>query len=127
MQKLKQELQQSYFTEQINNCQNDSKRLWRVIKEFWPTKPKSSNISKIELIYIDSEKANMLNTHFATIREKLASAIPDLNHDHSSNNKDINNSDHEFEIQEITCEHLCIAISELKSSNSCGFDGLTAN
>ena len=73
---LKKELQQSYFSEQIKNCQHDSKKLWRVIKQFWPTKSKSNNITKNEYNFIDIEKANLLNTHFATVGEKLASDIP---------------------------------------------------
>ena len=125
-QKLKIELQQSYFTDQINNCQNDPKRLWRVIKEFWPTKPKSCTILKIENTLIDSEKSNVLNTHFATIGEKLASAIPEVENQSNSSLFDTSCDDNTFEISERTSEQLCIAIMEMKSSNSCGLDGLTA-
>ncbi len=118
---LKEQLQQSYFEDQIDQSNGDSKKLWKIIKEFWPTKPKGSHINKINEHTIDIDKANELNTHFSTIGIKLSKQIE------SSGLRDIPVTFHPpiFDFTTVELLDIANAIRDMRPSTSCGMDGLT--
>ena len=118
---LKEQLQQSYFEEQIEQARGDSKKLWKVVKEFWPTKPKGNNINKINEYTNDIDKANVLNEHFSTIGSKLSELID------TENLRDIPISFHPpiFDFSTVELIDIANAVRELRPSTSSGVDGLT--
>ena len=118
---LKEKLKQSYFEDQIDQSNGDSKKLWKVIKEFWPTKPKGNNINKIHDFTTDIDKANALNEHFSTIGLNLSKLI---------NTDEINDlpvTAHPpiFDFSSVTLLDIAEAIRDMRPSTSCGVDGLT--
>ena len=92
-----------------------------MIKEFWPSKSKANSIHKIYDEIEDSNKAECLNEFFATVGYNLAEQIP--------NTEPMYNNPKAyppvFYFHEITAFELVIFIRDMKSSNSCGTDGLT--
>ena len=66
---LKDELKASYFEDKIRESNGDSKKIWSVIKEFWPSKSKANNIHKILDETEDAKKAECLNDFFASVIE----------------------------------------------------------
>ncbi len=120
----KMELQQSYFSDQIEYCKHDSKKLWKIIKQFWPSKPKNNIIPKIDNFTDPLNKANSLNTYFAKIGSKLATKMP-LDISDNEVNTDVPKTECSFSMNILTIEELQIILSDMKSSNSCGIDGIS--
>ena len=119
---LKVELQKSYFEEKVQNNWGDSKNLWKSIKEFWPNKPKHSNINKINEYTDNKDIADALNDHFASVGPKLAGMI-ESNCPHSEY---MNIYPPIFDLKEVDLKTIAEAIRDLKPSTSCGIDGLTS-
>ena len=72
---LKKQLQESYFEEQLQNIHGDSEKLWRVMKEFWPSKPKSNVINRIGTENNTANIGDKRNEHFLTIGTILSAKI----------------------------------------------------
>ena len=92
-----------------------------MVKQFWPSKPKVNTITEIGNATADIDKGNILNSFFSTIGEKLSDAIDSSD----CTEVPVPNINTEFSLKEITVSELHSAFKDLKSSNSCGVDGLT--
>ena len=61
---LKQCLQHAYIKGQIEECRGDSRKLWKCVKSFWPTKNKQTQIQCINGKCGDKEISEELNQYF---------------------------------------------------------------
>ena len=73
---MKIELKRSYVADTLADCQGDSRATWRELKKLWPTKNKGNNIPCLNGEDDSSKIPNILNEHFANIRETLANKLP---------------------------------------------------
>ena len=65
---LKRKLKQKYITEKVAEAGTNSKKLWKLINQVTNrTKTKKT----VEPDFIDQEKANSFNLHFATVGQKI--------------------------------------------------------
>ena len=67
---MKRVLKKEYIDKALIECQGDSKKTWKAIKNLWPGKNKTTNITKIGDVSSPIEMANALNVHFSTAGEK---------------------------------------------------------
>ena len=74
-QQLKLELKRSYFQDAFAKCGDDNKQRWCLIKQFWPFKRKSGQISIINGKSDDLEKAVEINWVFVNVAVDLADRI----------------------------------------------------
>ncbi len=119
---LKLALQSDYFDEKLRDCGNDSKRKWRLIKEYWPVLRKSSSIEKIRDKTDNIGKATVINEFFATIGSTLDQTIPQR----CTNPVNVLHQPPVFDIQELQLIDIATVIRDMSPSTSCGTDGITA-
>ena len=78
--KLKRELKRAYVERSLDKFSNNSKKLWKCIRNFLPNEKKQQcNFNMFGSHLSDTDKANKLNEHFTTIASKLASSLPEVN------------------------------------------------
>ncbi len=70
-------MKRMYFSEQIKHAGNDSKKLWRVIKQLLRTGKKRVNISELNGKVDPTDIADEFNNFFRDIGPNLASNIPE--------------------------------------------------
>ena len=80
---LKNEFKRNYIEMTLNKFKNDSKKLWKNIRDFWPSsKNKNSKIANINTSFIPLEQANIVNHHFSQVGvNTLSSIVTDLDID----------------------------------------------
>ena len=104
---------------------NDPKKLWRSIRSFWPnSKSKGTSIKSINGITGDGPIAEVLNEHFCDVGMNVQSRI--------TGNATLDEFPYPaklpiFELQPVKIEEIVKSINRLKSSQSCGIDGITSN
>ena len=79
-------LRKTYFTNALENCGHDSKKLWRIIKKLLGGGNKKTTINELNGSTDNKEMANILDNFFTDIGPELSADIPDslLNIDHTS-------------------------------------------
>ena len=103
----------------------DPKKLWREVRQFWPSnKNVKTKIGIINGATDNQTKADNLNAHFATIGERLQKDIP--NTDRTINMKPSKWRPPTFDIEETDIDTIIKAIEMLSSSRASAFDGITA-
>ena len=123
VQKTKNQLKRNYVENTLDKFKNDPKKLWQNIRNFWPSeKNKTSTIKTINGLSDHQQIANQLNNHFGTIGDKVNEQIRDVNIEDFLPPF----SPPIFDIKDINIIDLADAINRLSSSQSCGFDGITA-
>ena len=73
---LRHSLQSNHFDDSLEKCGKDSKKKWKLIKDYWPFLKKSTRITKIAECTDNIGKATKINEFFATIGDNLAQKIP---------------------------------------------------
>ena len=68
---MKRSLMRDFIEKALSDCGGDSKKTWKVIKNLWPGKTKSTNITKIGETSAPQDIANALNLHFSTAGKKI--------------------------------------------------------
>ena len=124
VQRTKNQLKRNYVETTLNNHKNDPKKLWRNIRNFWPSeKSKNSTIKSINGESDNHKIANALNNHFGTIGDKFNEKI-----DSSNKIEDFlpDFTPPIFDIKEVNQTDIAKAIDRLSSSPACGFDEITA-
>ncbi len=124
LQRMKNQLKQNYIAETLKRYKNDSKKLWRNLRTFWPsTKNKSSNIKSIQGHSDNFTKANILNDHFSKMGSRV---LDDIATDVSIDDYQPDYNPPVFYINGTDDETIINCINQLSSSKSCGFYGLTS-
>ena len=96
-----------------------------MIRTFWPgAKPKNSKINNINGLTDCENIANFLNEHFSDTGKRVQSNI---NSNSTLNDFPYTCSSPIFELGEFSMADVSLAIDKLKSTQSCGLDGITAN
>ena len=119
---LKIELQQNYFKDKIEQHKHDSKKLWKTLKEIWPTKQRSCNIRQINGKSGLLDMANELNQFFSTVGSTLAEKIKPPDSVPMPDVPAVSN----FELRPLNISEFVKFFNDMKSSTSCGTDGLTS-
>lgn len=115
----------SFYSNEINKCQGDSKKYWNVIKKIVKSKKKVLNYINIkgELVQVvNNEKsvANEFNSYFADVIPRLR--LEAFGHDLFPEN----NEYHGVALQNFECslDEIVNAIKRMKNKYSCGTDGI---
>ena len=124
-QRLQNELKESYFRDALEESHGDIRKTWRVIKQFWPYKRKTSNITSIDGETTDLGKAMKINEFFTNIAQNLDRDMPVAHEDDKLPPFPAHAPVLEF--MPISKYDVCTLIRDAKSSSSCGVDGLTMN
>ena len=75
--KVRVELKRDYVHHTIDKFKDDPKRIWRVIREFWPNnKGKHVAINKLQNVTGDKNIAERFNKHFSKVADTLLENIP---------------------------------------------------
>ena len=124
VQRLKNALKKSYVEDCLSKFKNELKKLWREIRQFWPSSKSSlSKIGNVRGATTNEGKASVLNEHFSTIGEKLSAEIPNTV-------KALLIEDHvyppTFELHLFDNEDMILAIKRLSNSKLSAFDGITS-
>ena len=117
-------LQSNYFKDALYNCHGDSKKKWRVIKQFWPFLKKESSIRDINGSTDNANKVKSVNEYFINIANTFAAQIDD--NDNYIALIEVVPYAPVFEFMTLTPYDTAVLIHDLKPSSSCGVDGLTA-
>ena len=124
VQRTKNQLKRNYVETTLNKYRNDPKKLWRNIRNFWPSeKSKNTTIKSINGESISYKIANALNNHFGTIGDKFNEKIDNTN---KINDFLPDFTPPIFDIKEVNQMDIAKAIDRLSSSPACGFDEITA-
>ena len=115
---------QKYYNNKIENCSNDIKKTWSLIKEVMN---KKININAPLILSVNDKKisgseniANEFNNHFSSIGNKLADQIPSTT-GHFSDYL-TNQSYDDISFNEITVEEVITVIKKLDTGKSFGCD-----
>ena len=121
---MKNSLKRDYLRQSLERYKNDPKRIWKTIKEFWPSNTKTNHVINRLNNTTDKDKmANQVNEHFATVAAKtLASG----NFSESINDHLPPQMPPCFDFKEITVKNVADAINRLSSSKASSHDGVTA-
>ncbi len=119
--RLRKELKKQFVEKSLSKFQNNPKKLWKCLRNFWPSNKSQSSFNSLGN-YSNSEKANILNEHFVSVADKLGDDLPDTNID----NLGLQFCPPVFDIHEITTTDIFNAIAQLSNSLSYGDDGITA-
>ena len=115
---LKRKLKQNYITEKISEAGTDSKQLWKIINLI--TNRKTSR-KTIEPDFINQEKANTFNNHFATVGQKIQEELA-----FQPPATDIPKNNLGFEFQQEKEETISKLIDFIKIDVAIGEDGIPA-
>ena len=119
-------LKHEYVRTCLERYKNDSKKLWKEIRLFWP----SSKNAKVKIGNIlgatdNKSKAEHLNNYFSMVGQNLSSEIPYPTDDEIEMCK-VTYRPPVFELSTIVVEDVSKAIHRLSSSRSCATDGFTS-
>ncbi len=124
VQRLKNQLKRSYVQDCLTRYKNDPKKLWREIRQFWPSSKNSvCKIGSINGASTNEAKATILNDHFASVGERLSQKIPVID---STIIKETISLPPVFELKNVTIANTISAINRLSNTKSCSHDGITA-
>ena len=74
--KLKRSLKKSYIEQCLNRHPNDSKKLWRTIRTFWPNnKSNNTHIGNIDNLTDSDAIANYMNEFFCNTGKRIQTQI----------------------------------------------------
>ncbi len=71
-------LKKTYFLATFDEAGNDSKKLWKILKQLFGNYRKKNEINEINGRYDQTEIADEINNFFADIGPNLANDIPDF-------------------------------------------------
>ena len=120
---MKRQLKRNYINETLADCQGDSKKTWRLIREIWPTdKNSKQQIQEISGETNNFDMAEKLNDHFVSVEPNLSkkfddNVIPDIIE---------NDPALSFNLREVTYEEVYKLLKALSPSKACEVDGITA-
>ena len=117
---MKLQLQQNHVKNALQQAGGDSKEMWKVLKELWPLKNKSSNIKSLNGECDDAKMANIMNDHLATIGSVLGEAHAEVNFKHF-----LPTAPPTFNLTKIDAQSVYTLLTEVCPSKACGLDGLT--
>ena len=118
---LEASLKRSYVKESLNRARGDMKKTWKLLKEFWPSSSKKSNIKEMDGYNTNVDKAECFNKYFSTIGSTLADKIPYAHPIYP----EAPHLPSVFGLHEISLLELSLILRDLKPFDSCGVDGLT--
>ena len=122
---MKNQLKSAYVQTCLDRYGNDPKKLWRSIRSFWPnSKSKSTTIKSINGNTGEGLISEILNEHFCNVGSNVQSRI--------TGNATLDEFPFAakppiFDLNPVSLEDIIEAINRLKSSQSCGIDGITSN
>ena len=123
---MKNKLKREYVRNCLYKHKNDSKKLWREIRQFWPSNKcaavKVGNICNSDLA---ADKAEFLNEHFANTGKRLAMAIPQIE-DQDVAKFNVALMPPVFEFREMNLTDIYMSIDRLSNSKSSSIDGITS-
>ena len=126
----------SYFSQKLHEAKGDSKETWRVLNSALGRRSKTTNINSLKAdndneVTCHKDIANILNTHFATVSDKVLqesgcrltlSEFQELRHGSSISPLDylshIGYEGEPFKFRQITVEDIIRSASTLKNSKS---------
>ena len=114
---LKVKLKKKYYTEKFKQCEGDSKKTWKLLKQATGT----TNISEtVEPENMNKEKANKFNTFFATVGSEIQKKLKVMQH--RTNFRDLKGFKFKPESEE-TVEKL---IDRIRHDVAVGHDNISA-
>ncbi len=123
--KTRTELKRDYVRHSIEKYKDDPKRIWRVIREFWPnSQTKHLAINKLHNVSGDKNIAELFNKHFSTVADSLLENIPKEFDETLLRAEKINPP--VFEFTALSESDVAEAIKNLSSSKAFGPDGITS-
>ncbi len=127
---LAKSLKRKYYSTKINNCNGDSAKLWKTLKELLPNKKSGSCINSVkdengECCTEPKDIADSFNKFFVSIGKKLAQAYDDV--EHNDTNVNIQpDSDVHFDFKDIDADFVFKNLSSLDIKKATGLDGIHA-
>ncbi len=119
---MKRVLKREFIDKALSDCQGDSKKTWKVIKNLWPGKSKATNITRIGDTSLAFDMANELNSHFSSAGKRICEqTVPTIEHlraPPSTENKP--------ELVEISIEDIWDILKCLSPSKATGSDDIPA-
>ncbi len=121
-------LKRKYYCSKIDDCKNDSAKLWKTLKEMLPNTKSGSTINSV----VDKngvqctepkEIANNFNEFFVSIGKKLAEKFTD---DMSESCCSVSDVDYHFTFHEIDNEFVLKQLLSLDMKKATGLDGISA-
>ncbi len=115
------ELKCNYFKAALDNVGNDSKKLWKIIKQLLGTKKGKNKIQELNGKSDPSEMADILNDYFTDIGPNLAAEMPasllDIDYTFTGNRE-------KFNFKNTTVEEVKKLILNISNNKSTGIDGV---
>ena len=112
-----------YFSRNIENSKADLRKTWKLINELSSRQQKTTDIQEVkkggQSITSASEIAEVFNTHFTNIGERLASEIPKVDKEPESF---INPTDKTFSFRKIQEKEVFELINKLDKTKATGLD-----
>ena len=112
-----------YFSRNIENSKGDLRKTWKLINELSSRQQKTTDIQEVkkggQSITSASEIAEVFNTHFTNIGERLASEIPKVDKEPESF---INPTDKTFSFKKIQEKEVFELINKLDKTKATGLD-----
>ena len=116
----------TYFTNFLNDCENNPKKMWKTINKLTNKKSKTTLISEIQHndqnLTKRDEIANVLNSHFNEVGTNLAKDMPQSSRMPESY---LTFSNTEFNIQNVSITKLYKVLSTIKTSKSARHDRIS--
>ena len=116
----------TYFTNTLNDCENNPKKMWKTINKLTNKKSKTTLISEIQHNNQNFTKrdeiANVLNSHFNEVGTNLAKDMPQSSRVPESY---LTFSNTEFNIQNVSVTKVYKLLSTIKTSKSAGHDRIS--
>lgn len=132
--KLIAKTKQDYYKKQINNANNNSKKIWQIIRKSI-NKSKNNNNNHIELsendeIINDPQKvANKFNHYFSSIGMTMAKAVQEEDGaaDPSTYENGGSNQPNSLFLTPVNKKEIDEHINSLKTNSACGLDGISVS
>ncbi len=75
--RVKNRLKREYVKTSLNRYKNDSKKLWKEIRQFWPSNKNTKvKVGEVGGMTTSSAKAEFLNNYFSMVGQNLSADIP---------------------------------------------------
>ena len=112
-----------YFTNTLNDCDNNPKKMWKTINKLTNKQSKTTVISEIrndnQNLTKKHEIADALNSHFNEVASRLVNNMPQSSRTPESY---VTRPDTQFTIQNISLTKVYKLLSTIKTSKSAGHD-----